>query len=91
MSLNLVVEKGKSIYVGGVEVQVTEILASKRFKLCVKQDWADQVFEITNRMKVDIMPQVRVSAGLGTQQVAKLMIDAPRHIVILREELLEND
>ena len=89
MALVLNIEQGKSVFVGDTEIVVTEILACQRFKVCVKENWADRNFEITNRIKTPVLPQVTISAGTGTNKLAKLHIEAPKTITILRQELKE--
>lgn len=92
MALILSVERGHSILVGQqnpVKVVVDEIMSSQNYKLRVELPSHDTVYTITNRTSTEVVPKVRIAAGRGTNQVAKLVIEAPRNIAIMREDLMQ--
>ena len=94
MALVLSVEKGGCIYVGKHNPQkivVDEVLSAQKFKLRVVGAAMDNVYTVTNRFNIPILPHVNVSAGKGTSQIAKLVVEAPRNIHIMRGDLVEEE
>ena len=94
MALVLSVEKGGCIYVGKhnpTKIVVEQVMSAQRFKLRVVGPAMDTLYTITNRFTVPILPRVNVSAGKGTSVIAKLNIEAPRSIYIIRGDLTEEE
>jgi Global regulator protein family len=92
VGLILGVSKGKTFYVGDVPVKVVDTESSTRITLSVN---GGPEFVITDREMTTILPSVSVSAGASIKQgkfrqtLPRLVIEAPRSITILREELYQ--
>lgn len=92
MALVLSVARGGSIYIGEsdpIKVVVEQIYSSQKFQVRVVGVTMDHLYTITSRMSIEIVPHVFVSAGRGTSQVAQFVVEAPRSIKIMREELID--
>lgn len=94
MALVLNLRKGEDFYVkrGSYETRVVveRIDGPVRFKVKVEAGMYN-VFTITDRSSSEIMPQVRVSAGKGRSDVAKLAIEAPPSVSIVRGTLKKHE
>jgi sRNA-binding carbon storage regulator CsrA len=90
MGLILGVAKGRTFYVGDTPVKVVDTESSTRIVLSVD---GGPEFIVTDKEMTTILPNVSVSAGTSVKQgkfrqtLPRLVIDAPRSITILREEL----
>lgn len=92
MALVLSVGRGGSIYIGEIDpikVVVEQIYSSQKFQVRVVGVTMDHLYTITSRMSIEIVPHVFVSAGRGTSQVAQFVVEAPRSIKVMREELMD--
>lgn len=87
MALILGVQKGSKLYFNDTMVEVTQIHGYRQMLLRVN----DQIYAVTAQESVEILPQVFVSIGLPKEThhdvLPRLVIEAPKRIVILREEL----
>lgn len=86
------VAKNSRFYIGDTQVRVLETEGFSKIVLEVKR----QRYEITDQASVEIYPKVFVSVGTpkrqpeseeGIQLLPRLVIEAPKEIVILRSEL----
>lgn len=74
-----------NFYVGGEKFCVSKIYGPMSFRIT---DNEGTDYEITDNSSVEIMPEVFVSAGLdGTKKIARLAIEAPKRIEILRPKV----
>lgn len=94
MALVIEVANGKSFWVGDVEVVVTRITSHTSFDLKVNSEWP-KIYRVSDSRSIEILPNVRVSAGLGGKPkvdsaragLARIAIEAPRSIKILRDDI----
>lgn len=102
MGLIIGVERGQDFFVGDTQVIVTDIFSERSFRLTVVRDGGDEHFEVDDSKKVAILhsekfvpgegmvsrPLVWAQAGnRGSKVMARVMVDAPRNIEILRGHL----
>jgi len=88
MALVLGLSQGGSMYVGDTKVEVTNVISKTRFEVTVYGMCMENKYTITDQRATEILPQVQVSAGdKSCLTQVKLVIDAPRHIKIFREEI----
>jgi len=89
MALVLAAQEGESIYIGDRRLVLEEIVTPTVFKVRVEGP-LDCVFTIRTTEGVEILPDVFLSAGnTGSMTSAKLVFEAPRDKVILRERLYQ--
>lgn len=87
MALILSAREGESVYIGDVRLVVIDILSADRFKVLVEGP-LDTVHEIRHTERVEVLPEVFLSAGnTGSSEAVKLVFEAPKDRVILRERL----
>jgi len=90
MALILAAQEGESIFVGDTKVVVEQIITPTRFKVRV-EGGMDAIYEIGIKHRTEILPDVYLSAGdTGNIDFVKLVLEAPRNRVILRERLYRN-
>lgn len=91
MALILGVQTGSRLYLNDVPVQVVK---THGYSLIVVEI-DGQRFKITQDEATEVYPDVKMSAGIPTQRktphLPRLVIEAPRDIVILRSELYERN
>ena len=87
MALVIGVGEGGSFYVDETKCTVESMRDEQHFKIRVFHPFFENLFEITDKIQVEILPEVLVSAGPVRPGLASLAIDAPRHMTILRERL----
>ena len=84
MALALRFRTGEEFHVGLsdglVDVLVQEIIGPQEFVLRVE----GRDYKITDEMATEVLPDVRVSAGFGTDVLAQVVIDAPKSVTIDR-------
>lgn len=91
MALVLAMQEGRSIYVGDTEVVVESVQSASRVKVRVKGP-LDTLHTLTLNNRTEILPTVYLQLGTGsTPTMVKLVIEAPKHITILRDSLYEVD
>lgn len=91
MALVLGMEVGRSVYIGDKKVRLTKIHNPNRFVVRVETSAMDSEYEITDAVRTEILPSVYVQAGdTGNDQMVKMVIEAPKSIVILRDKLRPN-
>ena len=88
MPLVLSVPEGSHILVGDKKINVDRVLTCQRYQVSVEGAFINK-YEITNRSNVEVLPDVHLSAGLGSSSVAKMVVTAPKNVLILREELAD--
>ena len=95
MALALGVEPGNILYIGDEPLTVEEFEGQSRAVVSFR----GQRFEISDLKATKLMKNVYVSCGLAKHsregdgllpQLPRLLIDAPRSLTILREELYRN-
>jgi hypothetical protein len=92
MALVLVLKKGQSFYVGHEKLTIEAVHSNSQFTLR-KSDGT--VFDIIDARTQEVLPSVFVGAGQRYKQnsdtfwEARVCIEAPREIVILREDVYE--
>jgi hypothetical protein len=89
MALVLGLEAGKSVFVGDRRILLTKIHNPKRFVVRVDGPM-DSEYEITDQVRTEVLPKVFLQAGnTGNASMVKIVIEAPRSMVILREKLYQ--
>jgi sRNA-binding carbon storage regulator CsrA len=87
MALILAVRNGESVFIGDTKVTLIDVFHAQHFKVRVDGP-LDYVFDIRASERVEILPDVFLSAGnTGTTDEVKFVLEAPRDKVILRERL----
>jgi sRNA-binding carbon storage regulator CsrA len=87
MALILGAFEGDSIFIGDHRLTVVEVTNPYLFKVLV-EDMIDSVYTVTHSQRVEVLPDVFLSAGRPTEEgMVKLVFEAPRDKVILRERL----
>jgi len=90
MALVLAVSENESVYVGDHKITLQKIYTPVRYRVLVEDPYRDMVYEITARERTEILPDVFLSAGIDANYTqAKLLFEAPRSRVILRQSLYE--
>jgi hypothetical protein len=85
MALVLRLRKGQDFFVADEQVVVSQLFGDARFELEVAS--TGKRLEITEEESTELMPDVFISSGGRAQSgLAKIAIDAPREIAILRGE-----
>jgi hypothetical protein len=77
-------------YVGDVRVSLVKVTTPTKFTLHVEMPGMNYRYEVTDRHATEIMPEVKVAAGRATdasRSVVRIVVDAPRHIRVLRGKL----
>lgn len=99
MALSLRFKEGERVFIGNIPVLVAEILGPQKFKVDVQHPSITQRYTVTDRIGVQILPNVVVSAGLNERvykdsgngqnpdDSVKMVFKAPRAIEILREPI----
>lgn len=98
MALTLSLKAGAGLYIAGELFRVEEVIHSTHFVLSRKAKQVTgtvtkvvtQRFTITDEQAEEVYPDVWMSAGVGhPSNVASAVIEAPKTIVVLREQLLK--
>lgn len=85
MALTLGIRTGKDFFIGDCRVKIMEIVSSTKFRIQYGAAGALKTAEISDEESVGLAENIRLSAGLhGTNELARVVIDAPRDIKILR-------
>ncbi len=80
--------KGGAVYVNDTKITVHKITHSLSFQVKVHTPGMDRIFSVDDRKATEVMQNVMVSAGnKGSEGMVKVVINAPRHMKILREKL----
>ncbi len=88
MALTVGIVPNGVLYIGDTKVSVEQVMHPMNFKVKVHGECMDQVYTITDKRATEIMPNVMMSAGhKGTDDMLKVVVNAPRNIKILREKL----
>ncbi len=93
MALALGFSAGQDFYAGDTRVKVMKIRADLTFDLEVWPPNGDkQVVHITDMESTEVAPNVRLSMGnTGTEGTARILIEAPKHIKVLRGNAYRRD
>lgn len=87
MALVIAMQEGRSFFVGDRKVTVERIETPTRVKLRI-HGAMDALVSITDTNRVEVYDGVYVMVGLGTTvSLAKIAIEAPRNVRILRDSL----
>lgn len=88
MALHLAVPAGKKVMVGVRHLTVKETLSLHRVRV-IRDDGGE--IDLTDDKSVEVFPHVFVSVGTRTQLgMASLAFEAPKDIMILREDLADH-
>ncbi len=92
-ALVLNLKKGQDFYINNagekIRVSVDRIDGPVKFRLLVEKGF-NHLFKIDDRHSEEIHKNVRVSAGIGRQDMAKVTIMAPANVQIVRGSLLKD-
>lgn len=91
MALVLGLKEGESFYVDKKPVKVSKVKSANNFTLTIENEFASESFEINGESRVQILPEVYCSAGYGSMQQVRVLVEAPRHIKLLRGKHVEAD
>ena len=95
MALILSLKEGQDFYVGDERFLLEEILGENEFVISGQSDSNGKPckkWTITDAHSREIMPDVFVAAGeMYQSNVASVVVDAPRNILILRGDLHRAD
>ena len=78
------------LYIEDTRVTIHKIYDARRFKVKVHGTAIDKIYEVTDKLQTEILPNVRVTAGNNVdpdKDMIKLAIEAPRRLKILRGSL----
>lgn len=88
MALVLAMQEGRSLYVDDTEVKIERAPAPNTLRVRVVTAYGDKVFDLTDRERTEVLPEVFLQLGLGTgSNMHKLVIEAPRQRKIWRDSL----
>lgn len=94
MALILGVSTGSKIYIGDTPVEVTEAVPMAATMSLAVED--GPTFVISDQESTEVLPNVFLSVGRSKKQdagaekvIPRVVIEAPRDVVILRAELYE--
>jgi hypothetical protein len=89
MPLVLSLRKGDDFYVGSSHFVLCDVLSDTQLE--IESATTGKKFTITHTRQTEIMPDVMVSAG-GRQRavVARVVIDAPRDLLVVRGDKWRN-
>jgi hypothetical protein len=89
MPLVLSLKMGDDFYVGDRQFLVSEVSSETEFK--IKDVSTGKVHTITDERSTEILQDVQVSAGdKPTALLARVAIDAPREMLVLRGDKFRN-
>lgn len=80
------VRLGEAFYVDDTPIHVSRIDSEQVFY--VKVNKSNEEIQITEEQSIEVLPNVRLSTGRkGSDELARVVIQAPKSIRILRESL----
>ena len=89
MALILGIREGRSFYLGDLKVSLERIQTPTRVKVKV-HGAIDQIMTLGPNNRTELIPGVYASIGTdSTIEMAKIVIEAPRSIKILRDNLYD--
>lgn len=92
MALILGVREGKDFFVGDNRIKVLKIQAENRFEIQVGKPGHLERHVISEEESKEVLPDIRLSAGLhGTPDLARVVIDAPEDVKILRGHIYRQE
>jgi sRNA-binding carbon storage regulator CsrA len=92
MALILAAQQNESVFIGDVKLTVINILSPSLFKVKVWGEAFDTIFTIRSSERVEVLPDVFLSAGnTGSMEHVKMVFEAPKDRIILRERLYRRD
>lgn len=90
MALVLAMQEGRSFYVDNTRVEIERISAPGTVKVKVVGPAMDQVYNVTDTQRVEILPDVYAQLGLGSSAtMIKIVLEAPKRKRILRDSLYD--
>jgi len=90
MALVLGMREGERFFVGDVAVRVIDVDTGAKFTLEVDDAFTRRIV-VKNDSRVEILPEVYASAGFGSAAQVRVLLEAPKHIRILREKHYEEN
>lgn len=91
MALVIVVAKGDSFYANDIKCTITRIKSQNIFRVEVDKGTIIEAYEISADKRTEVLPGVFLSAGFRSNNGAKVVIEAPSNVKILREQLYNAD
>lgn len=91
MALVIVVPQGDSFYISDTKCVVKRIKSQNVFQIEVDKGTMIESFEVSANKRTEILPGVFLSAGFKSGTGARLVIEAPEDVKILRESLYNAD
>lgn len=89
MALVLGIQEGRSFYLNDLKVELTRIETPSRVKLTIYGQIL-KVVTIGPNQRTELMPGIYASLGTdSTIEQAKIALEAPRNIKILRDKLYD--
>ena len=89
MALILGIREGRSFYLGKLKVSLEKIQTPNKVKVKIHGS-IDQVMTLGPNNRTELIPGVYASIGTGsTIEMAKIAIEAPRHVKILRDSIYD--
>ncbi len=89
MALILGIREGRSFYLGDLKVSLEKIQTPQRVKVMI-HGAINQVMTLGPNNRTELIPGVYASVGTdSTIEMAKIVIEAPRHVKILRDNLYD--
>jgi len=89
MALVLGVREGRSFYLNDLQVELTRIETPSRVKLTIHGPIL-KIVTIGPNQRTELMPNIYASLGTdSTIEQAKIALEAPRNIKILRDKLYD--
>ena len=89
MALVLGIQEGRSFYLGDIQVELMKIETPSRVKLMIHGS-INQIVTIGPNNRTELMPSIYASLGTDSSiDQAKIALEAPRHIKILRDNLYD--
>lgn len=90
MALVLAMQTGRAFYVDNTRVEIVRSPAPDTVQVKVVKPGMDQLFNLTDNQRTEILPDVYAQLGLGSSvSMFKIVLEAPRSRRILRDSLWE--
>ncbi len=88
MALVLGMRENNDVYIGSVRVKIADINSATSFSITVMSSGHITKYDITDKCSVEIIKNVQVSSGnSGSTDLARMVIEAPKEIRIIRGKL----
>lgn len=88
MALVLALQQGRSFYANDTQVKLSKINNPQSIRLTIVGTAMDRSFEVTDRERVEVLPDVFVQLGSGSSlTMAKVVLEAPKAVKLWRDSL----